>query len=254
MTTRHEFLAQLHELIHPRGYLEIGVQHGTSLALAGPDTAAIGIDPHPLLDRNQRPNETIFPGTANHFFELYPTPHNLTRPYAAAVDAPFPPLDLAFIDGSHLAEDALRDFINIEKWSHPGTVVVFDDMLPRNQMEASRIQIPGDWTGDVWRIHRLLIAQRTDLIVDLVNTTPTGTMVVRRLDSRAYPGLPSMIERALPPTQVEVPEHVINRWNASHPEAALRGVSDYLAGLADKNSQGTLESGNAQYQLPGSQP
>jgi hypothetical protein len=30
MTTRHEFLQQLHELIQPKVYLEIGVQHGWS--------------------------------------------------------------------------------------------------------------------------------------------------------------------------------------------------------------------------------
>ena len=32
--TRHEFLQALHELLHPEVYLEIGVQYGTSLALA----------------------------------------------------------------------------------------------------------------------------------------------------------------------------------------------------------------------------
>ena len=48
------------------------------------------------------------------------------------------PVDLAFIDGMHLSEFALRDFINTEKFCHAGSVVVFDDMLPRNVIEAGR--------------------------------------------------------------------------------------------------------------------
>ena len=47
-------------------------------------------------------------------------------------------LDLAFIDGMHLFEYALRDFINVERFADWSSVIVFDDMLPRNVDEAAR--------------------------------------------------------------------------------------------------------------------
>ena len=48
------------------------------------------------------------------------------------------PFDLAFIDGMHLAEYALRDFINTERHAHPASVIVLDDMLPGITVEAAR--------------------------------------------------------------------------------------------------------------------
>ena len=60
---------------------------------------------------------------------------------------------LAFIDGMHLKlEFALRDFINLEKLTHPGSVVVFDDVLPRNNEEASRVRHSLFWAGDVYKV------------------------------------------------------------------------------------------------------
>jgi predicted O-methyltransferase YrrM len=48
------------------------------------------------------------------------------------------PFDLAFIDGLHLLEFALRDFINTERFSTPTSVIVFDDVLPRTVEEAAK--------------------------------------------------------------------------------------------------------------------
>ena len=52
------------------------------------------------------------------------------------------PVDLAFIDGMHLSEFALRDFINVEPFMAETGVVVIDDVLPRNGLEAARIARP----------------------------------------------------------------------------------------------------------------
>jgi hypothetical protein len=138
--------------------------------------------------------------------------------------------DLAFIDGMHLYEYALRDFMNIEKVSKldGSTVVVFDDVLPRNNAEAARVQCPGDWTGDVWRVHRILRTLRPDLGLALVNTTPTGTLLVRGLDPRndVLQTMWHTIEALYPLDDEEVPEEVLNRTHALDPRWVLEQVKE----------------------------
>lgn len=184
--SRHEFLARLHHLLTPRGYLEVGVQFGHSLRLSS--CPAIGIDPDPHV-ATDIPNAIIFPMTSDAFF---------ARPQ------PIPPgilhIDLAFIDGSHLYEDALKDFINIEAHSNKRTVIVFDDVLPYNKEIAARIQPPGDWTGDVWKVIPILQGWREDLSMMLVDTFPTGSLVVWNLDPK------DTVLSDLYPTKVASPE------------------------------------------------
>lgn len=174
MTTRHEFLAQLHELLQPKVYLEIGVQHGWSLQLSKAEIT-VGIDPEPLIQASR--NQKIYKMTSDEFF---------ASPDWIADEVLIERIDLAFIDGMHLAEYAWRDFINITKHCHAGSVVVFDDVLPTTQEMASREMCPGDWTGDVWKIY-FELRHETDFVLQLVDTTPTGTLVVTGFDnSSAY--------------------------------------------------------------------
>lgn len=184
MTTRHEFLQQLHELLQPKVYLEIGVQHGWSLQLSKAD-ASIGVDPNPLVTEQQM--RQIMPGqvhieeqTSDKFFETFPMPDEINhRGY----------VDFAFIDGMHLAEFAWRDFVNVAKYCHAGSVVVLDDVLPTTQEMAAREICPGDWTGDVWKVFYEL-RRETDYVLQLVDTTPTGTLVVTGFDQNDPYDLP----------------------------------------------------------------
>jgi hypothetical protein len=220
VVTRHEFLAELHALLQPRGYLEIGVQHGYSLQLA--KCPAVGVDPHPMISVPVGPNAKIEATTSDAYF--------------AALDGswlPFPALDLAFIDGMHLYEYALRDFIGVEKIGHSGTVVVFDDVLPRNQHEAARQQCPGDWTGDVWRIEPVLQAWRPDLRITLVDTQPTGVLVVYNLDpgSGVLAAEYDEIVRHWPLEDATVPSHVLNRSYAVTAGEAVAQIRDWRTAL-----------------------
>lgn len=220
MTTRHEFLAQLHDLLQPRGYLEVGVQYGTSLALA--KCPAIGIDPAPHVGR-EIPNAQIFTKTSDEFF----SDPGLMEWWGV-------PVDLAFIDGMHLYEYALRDFENIEKYTNPRTVIVFDDVLPRNQHEAAREQCPGDWTGDVWKTARLIQNFRRDLKSYLVDTQPTGTFVVYGFLQRPWDVIPStwqMIQAMGLEAWEQVPDDVISRAGAISAQDALEHISTYLEEL-----------------------
>lgn len=212
MVTRHEFLAKLHAILKPRGYFEVGVFNGDSLRLA--ECPAFGVDPNPMVFGTFR-NTALFRQTSDDFF-------------VAVRDEGLPPLmsgvpiDLAFIDGMHLFEVALRDFRNIEKYlANERTVVVFDDVLPRNQEEASREQCPGDWTGDVWKAYFFLKDRRD---IRLVDTSPTGTMV-------AWPLLKELgqFDELLQDTAGfdpgdTVPPEILDRSLAISPEAAIAEV------------------------------
>lgn len=174
-TPRHDFLHSLHELLRPATYLEIGVQTGRSLAQAIPPTFAIGVDPEPQVSVPIPVAHQIFPMTSDRFFEEVD---------ASTAGLDLPPYDLAFIDGMHLVEYCLRDFIGVERHARPDgrTVAVFDDVLPYSADIAGRTPLPGDWAGDCWKIYPILRNHRPDLDLILVDVAPTGALVVLSLD------------------------------------------------------------------------
>lgn len=165
-----EFLARVHQLVEPDRYLEIGVRLGHSLSLAS--CRSVGIDPAYSIVAELDVDVRLFRTTSDEYFSR-------PDPLAPVGGEPF---DLSFIDGMHLFEYALRDFINAERCSHPGSVVVFDDMLPRNVDEAARERHTSDWTGDVYPIIEVLADHRPDVSVIAVDTQPTGLLVVVGLD------------------------------------------------------------------------
>lgn len=168
--TRHEFLRALHDLLKPEYYLEIGVQHGWSLQLSKAEVS-IGVDPQPMHDGWK------LHGNGHHIYQMTSDTYFKT---VGAQDQRF--IDLAFIDGMHLFEYAMRDFLNVEKKIDRSSVVVFDDVMPRNHTEASRkIPAVGDWTGDVWRVYGHLRRIRPEADLILVDTEPTGVLVVTNL-------------------------------------------------------------------------
>jgi hypothetical protein len=180
-TPRHDFLHELHKLLRPATYLEIGVQTGRGMAQAiggSPEcthqTIAIGVDPNPQVTVPIQAHHTIYRQTSDEFF--------------AGVGGPrHAPYDLAFIDGMHLVEYALRDFIGVERHARPDgrTVAVFDDVLPYSADIAGREPLLGDWAGDVWKIISILDEYRTDLTLIPVSVQPTGALVVLGLDPQA---------------------------------------------------------------------
>lgn len=215
-TTRHEFLTMLHDLLKPKVYLEIGVQNGGSLNLAHAAEVAIGIDPVPLV--SETGNQRIFRMTSNQYF-------GSTRP---PLD-----VDLAFIDGSHLFEDALSDFLNIAELCHTKSVVVFDDVLPYSQEIAERTMPPGgDWTGDVWKVPRILsVVAYDDFDMAWVDTWPTGTFVVWNFTGRAVSLVAQFPEIVDTWTRwTTVPDYVLNRSTAVQPEDVIDKIREDLCG------------------------
>lgn len=208
----HEFLAHLHDVLKPRVYLEVGVQYGTSLALAERSAIAYGVDPNPLIwgSTHHRDNQEIYAVPSDEFF--------------AQMSAHLPHVDLGFIDGLHLFEQALKDFINLEQVMEENGIIVMDDVLPYNQAIAAREQPPGDWTGDVWKVIPILRRWRPELKLSLINTAPTGTLVV----TGAYDRIPKWdyYEKAITPwfQSDEVPMAILGRWEAHEPTEFLEGL------------------------------
>lgn len=215
MTTRHEFLAQLHELLKPKVYLEIGVQHGWSLQLSKAELS-IGVDPNPLVGADAALNNS---GSSSYLARV------TSDDFFAQLPANWGKIDLAFIDGMHLAEFAWRDFVNVAQYCHAGSVVVFDDVLPTTQEMAAREQCPGDWTGDVWKVINE-VRYETPFSYYLVDTTPTGTLVVvdffKEADLRSDLAYHSLADIQVLP----VPDEIINRQAAWPAPVVLDNLRD----------------------------
>ena len=103
------FLDQVHAKLRPETYLEIGIRNGTSLALSR--ARSVAIDPAFHITAEISCDVRLFRTSSDEYF-------NRADPLAPTDGRPF---DLAFIDGLHLFEFALRDFIHTERHSSAKT-------------------------------------------------------------------------------------------------------------------------------------
>lgn len=165
-------LERIHRHLKPRTYVEIGIASGDSLRLAAPETLTLGVDPRPQLRIVPGPNVRVFAETSDEFFAR--------RDVRAELGGL--PVDLAFIDGLHHFEYALRDFMNLERLCTPQSTILIDDCFPHDRRTAERERFIDFWSGDVWKVVVLLKKYRPDLSIHTVATPPTGTCVVRNLD------------------------------------------------------------------------
>jgi len=218
-------LARIHHTLCPELYVEIGVREGRSLALAR--GAAIGIDPNMRLAQPM-PGARLFHETSDEFFEFDAD---------AAIDRP---IELAFIDGLHLFEYALRDFRNLEKRASPSGLVVADDIFPNCAIQGSRHRRTRAWTGDVWRLVACLAEQRPNLLLLPLDCAPSGLLLIAGLDSSdnvLWSGYGTIIERHLLARPDEPPPEVIARTRALDPGDPL--VGDLLATLRTHARKGS---------------
>jgi hypothetical protein len=213
---KHELLRAIHERLEPRTYFEIGVRKGVSLALSR--VPSVGVDPYFTLTQEVRCDLHLVRTTSDEFFaRKHPFAH-FTRPV----------VDLAFIDGMHLAEYALRDFINCERYCHPSSVIVIDDVLPRTVDEGGRGRRGkadrGAWAGDVYKIIDPLRRYRPDLVVLEMDTLPTGSLVIllpdptdRALEASYDAAVPELVV----PDPQDIPNRILSRAHARDPKLLL---------------------------------
>lgn len=169
----YKVLQQLHERLLPRTYLEVGVLQGNSLAMVLPTTRCIGVDPI-VRDRNIPNNCQMFHLTSDRFFcEQH------IKSLLGGLS-----LDLAFLDGMHLFEFVLRDFINTEKYCTKTSSIILHDCLPVNAVTSERQRTTQFWTGDVWKIIPVLRQYRPELTLDFFDVLPSGLVLARGLDPK----------------------------------------------------------------------
>jgi hypothetical protein len=208
-----DVLAALHERLRPRTYFEIGVHRGASMTLSR--TRSIAVDPsynivnpiHCDLQTFVLPSDDFF-ARADAFEHFGGTP-----------------VDLAFIDGMHLADYALRDFMNTEKHTSPGGVLMLDDMLPRSSLEAYRIRRTArSWTGDVFKVHDILRTYRPDLTLLPVNCFGTGGYLVVGLDPSSTvldDAYDSLVPTLTSPDPQTVPDSWLRRRKCCDPRQLI---------------------------------
>jgi predicted O-methyltransferase YrrM len=216
-----DFLTAVHRRLNPKAYLEIGVAHGKSLALA--DCRAVGVDPGYSIVAELDGDYALVRSTSDDFFSRRdPLGYTGGRRY-----------DLAFIDGLHLFEFALRDFMGTERFMSPGGLVVFDDMLPRSVDEAARDRHTRAWTGDVFHVMDVLRRHRPELVLLPVNTRPTGLLLICNLqpgDEVLRERYDEIVAEYRRPDPQQVPAELIDRIATVPAERLLASpVLDILA-------------------------
>ena len=198
---RYEFLKGLHRVYRPRTYLEIGVNDGRSLALSR--TRTIAVDPAFKVTAALHCDLELVKATSDDFFARPRPMRSLRRGV----------VDLAFIDGLHLFEYALRDLFHTERHTRWTSVMVLDDMLPRSVDEAARDRHTDAWTGDVYKVAAALAEYRPDLLCVAVDTAPTGQLLVfgadsgNRVLSRSYD---EIYAKYVVPDPQQVPQDILS--------------------------------------------
>jgi hypothetical protein len=207
-----DFLRGVHALLQPPTYLEIGVRQGDSLALSRART--IAVDPAFEIRRELDCPLTLFRTTSDEYFAR----EDAGAPFGGTAAA------LSFIDGMHLFEFVLRDFVNVERHSAWWSVIVFDDVFPQTVEQAARDRQTRAWTGDVYKIVPVLERERGDLLCLKVDTQPTGLLLVLGADPASTvlaERMDALVREWGHPDPQPVPPEILERAGALPPEDVL---------------------------------
>lgn len=223
----YDLLSMMHDRLAPRFYAEIGVEYGKSLARS--QCPSLGIDPVPDLTEQLQDFHRLCRTTSDDFFWLTDEPEGVRD------------LDLAYVDGMHQVEFALRDFMYMERLSHPGTVIVIDDIYPAHPLQGERVRQSRYWTGDIWKMIGLLRSIRPDLVLMPMNTSPTGSLLVFGCnpdDRTIWDTFDIVVERMIR-DESPAPAEIIERRGSFEPDDPI--VTRVLGLLREARRNGTTD-------------
>ncbi|MEY8095884.1 hypothetical protein AB9F29_00480 [Falsihalocynthiibacter sp. S25ZX9] len=168
------FLARLHQSMTFEWYMEVGCRTGRSFAAVRGKT--IAVDPFFRIKNDvisEKPALLLLQKKSDDFFA------------SGLLESIGVKLSFSFLDGMHLMEFLLRDFMNTEKNSLPGGVIALHDCCPFSfEMTTRDVEnAPRDaWTGDVWKLIPILKKHRPDLKITVLGCKPTGLVFVHNLN------------------------------------------------------------------------
>lgn len=211
-------LGWIHDWLNPGVYIEIGVRHGDSLALATMSHFAIGVDPAPRLTASPPLSVQLRELTSDDYFAGVEATTDLRAGF-----------DFAFIDGLHDFEQVLRDFTNLERFAKRGSIIALHDCYPVDEPSTASDYHLGLAPGDAWRMLPWLAQDRPDLRWSLVLAPPTGLLLVGGFGE-------------FPPTQMGTSGHTarFDDWFKRHGTRANSipstkiAVRESLAAILDK--------------------
>ena len=219
-------LKRVHQALRPRRYLEIGVDDGGSMHLS--QCPSVGIDPAFEVTHGLSAPVRIFKEESDTFFANEKRCQNLLLRET----------DLAFIDGMHLAEYVLRDFINVERYCAPGCTVVIDDVYPEQYAMAERDRTYNAWCGDVYKIVLILRQYRADLDVRVYEAFAgpyrKGVAIITGLDpgNRVLADSLVVLERAIAAGEYTLP--TIEALTDAQPIHGIEEIEARLASLEQR--------------------
>ncbi len=173
--SQSEYVGNVIQLQRPQVYLEIGVATGKTLFAPPHPPLSIGVDPAFSSDVPHIDSGTImvFKETSDNVFDKGILDETLSGRH----------IDMAFIDGMHLCEYVMRDFINTAARCRKDSLILIHDMFPQNRAEAQRERTQSRWTGDVYRFGLALMKYNPGFPLMFVSDTAgTGMALVRVRD------------------------------------------------------------------------
>ena len=237
-----DFLRTVHEGFLPRAYLEIGTRSGDLLALA--NCASVAIDPHFLISSDvvgQKPACLLYQSTSDDYFARQDPRQTLGQP-----------VDFAFLDGLHLFEALLKDVMNTERVSHPGSLIAIHDCIPTDIYIAERKDDPmrrkemgskpSWWTGDVWKIVPILRRYRPDIMMTAIDCAPTGLLLLTNLNPESrilaenYKSIVDQFE------EIDLASYGLERFNA---EVGTQSALTVRMPITPWTTQSTLVAANS---------
>lgn len=231
----HEFLRRLQVATPVRSYLEIGVNKGRSLRHIR--CGAIGVDPKFIIDcdvRGNKPFLHLLELTSDQYFD------------AVSTEKIFPAgVDVAFLDGLHLFEHLLDDFINVEPLMAEDGIVLMHDCLPINAEMTERIRRPAErkdpvfkshWTGDVWKLVPILKSLRPDLTIHLLDCAPTGLVAIQGFDKYSSALRDSRVKIVEEYHLLEMTDETIDSFYNDH---SILSASRYISQISMTRSVAT---------------